>query len=384
MKDKKKLIILIAIAVLVIAGIIVAVIFIPKKNKPTDKTTTTTTATIADEITIKFDTKDGEKIEDMKVKKGEKVTLPSANKEGYTFDKWVDDKNTEYTTEATFENDVTLTAKYTEIKADAKTVKVTYDSKGGSKVSATTYECKDDSITIKLPKAPTKDGYNFVSWADKNGKVILTGAKLTCENITLYANWEAKKTEEVKNTEEVKKTEEVKPAEKKPTCPEGFTLNESTKKCTSQKNPEYYCNDGYKNSTVDNTVCYKYVKSPDKVTCKDGRYHYEQSSTGGGTMHFCATELASYTGAKTQCEGAGGHLLSNNHCVKNAEPVSNGSLKFECYSSTFREGSALASGEKDGCYDLKQRTYGCKNAGEGYSMNYTYGKCVKTVDAELK
>ena len=57
----------------------------------------------------------------------------------------------------------------------------------------------DCDTELELPTAPTKTGYNFVSWVDKNDTPILDGALLTCSDITLYANWE-KVTEKIKVT----------------------------------------------------------------------------------------------------------------------------------------------------------------------------------------
>ena len=74
---------------------------------------------------------------------------------------------------------------------DPKTYTVTFDSKGGSNVESIKVECEKELV---LPTNPTKEGYEFVSWIDKNGKSILNGALLTCEDVTLYADWK----EEVK------------------------------------------------------------------------------------------------------------------------------------------------------------------------------------------
>ena len=94
---------------------------------------------------------------------------------------------------ANLKKNIVLTAKWEEKTPDKKYIKITYDSKGGSKVKADEFECVNDSYTIEsFPKNPTKDGYTFRAWEDKHGKVILTGAKLTCENITLYAAWDKK------------------------------------------------------------------------------------------------------------------------------------------------------------------------------------------------
>lgn len=370
--DKKKKIIIIASCIVAVIVIGLVVFFLTKDDKKNNDTPKPTPAVAKESFTISFDTDGGEKLEDLKVEKGKEFTLPTPTKKGYTFDGWyLDDKKVDNS--YTFTKDVTLVAKWTE---ETKTLKVVFDSNGGSKVKDMTFTCVDGAATLKNLPTPTKENYDFRAWEDKHGTPILNGASITCDgDLKLYAAWEAK---------EEPSTPKTPTKEKTWTCPDGYTLNESTKKCKSEKTPEYYCDDGYKNSTVDNTVCYKYIKEPDKIECKDGRYHYTQNSTAGSVMHFCATDLASYTGAPAACQGAGGHLLSNNHCVKNAEPVSNSQLKFTCYSNVYRDGSALAPGELDGCYDLKQRTYGCKNAGDGYSYNYSTGKCVRTIDAEYK
>ena len=379
---KKKIIIGAIIFLILAIGVGSYFIFF---NKDDDKPVTNNKD---EKITVTFDSDGGEKVEDMVVKKGSSFQLPETTKEGYTFAGWYNGSKL-YTDDdtASIKKNIVLTAKWEEKEVDPKPVeeeiklKVIFDSKGGSKLKDMTFKCTNGAATINnLPKSK-KDSYEFLSWEDKHGKSILDGASIICEGkeptLKLYAVWEYDGP--VANPEQP--TTVTEPVKTEPTCPDGFEKT-SDNKCVSKRSPEYYCPDGYKNSTVDNTVCYKYLKAPDNVTCKDGKYHYTQTSSNGSTLHFCATELPSYTGSKTYCEGAGGHLLSNNHCVKDVEQVGNSKLNFTCYSSVFREGSALASGEKDGCYDLKQRTYGCKTVGEGYSMNHTTGKCVKTVNPE--
>lgn len=63
---------------------------------------------------------------------------------------------------------------------------VTFDSKDGSKVESITVKCDE---TLKLPENPTKSGYNFITWEDKNGTPIYNDALLTCDDVTLYAVW---------------------------------------------------------------------------------------------------------------------------------------------------------------------------------------------------
>ena len=40
-----------------------------------------------------------------------------------------------------------------------------FDSKGGTEVEKIEVECNKELV---LPTPPTKNGYNFVSWVDKN------------------------------------------------------------------------------------------------------------------------------------------------------------------------------------------------------------------------
>ena len=150
---------------------------------------------------ITFDSNGGSKINPITVICNRKLELPEEpSKKGYTFIKWTEKKDKkdkkddgEETAKEVLDGqllpceDITLIANWEKEKTNTYTV--TFDSKGGSKVSSITVDCDK---TITLPKTPTRDGYTFVSWADINGKVILDGALLYCEDVTLYANWEKK------------------------------------------------------------------------------------------------------------------------------------------------------------------------------------------------
>lgn len=62
---------------------------------------------------------------------------------------------------------------------------ITFDTNGGTEIAS--IEVKNDEI-VKLPEEPKKDGYKFVGWTNKEGKVITKGTKVT-EDITLKAEW---------------------------------------------------------------------------------------------------------------------------------------------------------------------------------------------------
>ena len=113
------------------------------------------------------------------------VTKPSPNptRTNYSFGNWCSDEN--LTTQYTFGNaetsDITLYAKWN--------YKVTYNSNGGSSVSARTYA---HNQSVPRPSSdPTRNGYTFDDWYSDEGlttkfafNTIPSGG-----NITLYAKW---------------------------------------------------------------------------------------------------------------------------------------------------------------------------------------------------
>ena len=168
--NKKKIIIIISIVLgtLLILGL---VLFLVLRNK---------------KITITFDSDGGTTVEVQKIKKGGTITIPESTKEGFTLDGWFIDEQ-RVTSTTTFNKNTTVKAKWTTAKP--KSFKVTFDSKEGSPVEPIEVECNKE---LTLPENPTKEGYIFVSWVDKNETPILDDALLACEDITLYANWQEK------------------------------------------------------------------------------------------------------------------------------------------------------------------------------------------------
>ena len=251
---------IIAIA-LAIIGLIVAIILITgalvfvKDDNSTKNTT----------ITIKFDTAGGNDLKSIKVRKDEATNLPTPVRDGYKFDGWYYDE-TLIDEDYTFKKDITLTAKWVLTTNTPKTYTISFNSNGGSKVKNVIIKCDD---TVKLPSNPTKAGYTFVSWADKHGKVILDGALLTCDDITLYANWE-KNEETTKSTktettvnETYYKKEETK--EGIGECPGGLVVTRNneylckyTKDATSEEITAGKCNDS--EYTLTDNICIKYTK----------------------------------------------------------------------------------------------------------------------------
>ena len=106
-------------------------------------------------ITINPD--NGEGIDTRTITYGQKIgSLPSnPTKEGYEFDKWVDNNGREVTSDTVVTGPITIKAKYNIIKYD-----ITYNYDGGSATNPSKYTIEDE-ITLNNP---TRNGYSFAGW----------------------------------------------------------------------------------------------------------------------------------------------------------------------------------------------------------------------------
>ena len=142
-----------------------------------------TTGSIKNKITIQLSFGDGN-IGSITAKEKETITLPIAVKEGYIFNGWTNESGEIIPSIYVVTKDITLKATWISETADTITIK--FDTDGGSKI--------DDMIvvkgeTLKLPQNPTKEGYKFKTWVDKNETPIYDEA-LLLEDTTLKAVWE--------------------------------------------------------------------------------------------------------------------------------------------------------------------------------------------------
>ena len=141
---------------------------------------------IKEAITITFDTKGGSKIESITIGKDTELTLPKEpTRDGYVFKGWVDKNETPIYDKVQLAEDTTLYAVW-EKDATNNKITITFDTKGGSKIESITIS-KDTELV--LPKEPTRDGYVFKGWVDKNETPIYNKV-LLAEDTTLYAVWE--------------------------------------------------------------------------------------------------------------------------------------------------------------------------------------------------
>ncbi len=134
-------------------------------------------------VTVKFNSNGGTKVDNQKVKKGEKVIEPrNVTKYGFILDGWyINSKKYDFNEEVT--KGITLYAKWKEDTSIPRyTVK--FDSNKGSNVSS---QKVIENQTATAPKNPTRSGYKFVEW-QLNGKKYDFKTKVS-EDITLKAVW---------------------------------------------------------------------------------------------------------------------------------------------------------------------------------------------------
>ncbi len=142
-------------------------------------------------ITIKFDTKTDEQIDDIKIKQGQSIILPIPSKNRSDFKGWSDGKETIKST-TKLKNDVTLAAIvneegliYTVTKDGVNVYVVNFNTRGGYLIKSQWIE---EGKTVKKPDDAIRDGYKFTGWYvndipyDFNSPVV--------HNLTIDAQWE--------------------------------------------------------------------------------------------------------------------------------------------------------------------------------------------------
>ncbi|MBR3490334.1 MAG: InlB B-repeat-containing protein [Bacilli bacterium] len=343
-------------------------------------------------ITITFDSDGGSKVEKMKFKEGTYVELPASTKEGYEFEGWyiveinkndeeyfkVGDQLSDYWTRI-LDDDITVKAKWIELKENETIMTINYDAKGGvisgnnSKTSQEVVKCVDNAYIMENMPTATKEGYRFMAWADKNGTPILDGASLICnETLDLYATYE--------KNEEKQKTAK---------CPTGYELSDN--KCVTTGTVNEKCPSDTK---VDGDLC---IKTNDanagQRQCKeytvaiDGKGH---TWTGKGDYYFygnsygkCAYyKWTAYT-TKSACDAARDIYHSTvwvselNGCyastvMNNYETVCTGDYQF--YSSSDLS-SKFGINDNGKCLRKVAKEKFCDS---GYTL--TAGSCIKTVE----
>ena len=147
---------------------------------------------LLDEVSVSFDCLDGLASVSMTVYEGETVNRPvDPGREGYVFDGWYTDKNCTadslYGFDEPLNNSMVLYAGW---RRAPETVRVLFDSQGGSYIMSQTVMTGEQAVK---PESPERDGYTFSDWytgpdcTEKwDFRNSVTGA------MTLYAGWTRK------------------------------------------------------------------------------------------------------------------------------------------------------------------------------------------------
>jgi len=143
-------------------------------------------------VTVTFNTDGGSKISSVEIEKGSKLKKPTdPTKDGYTFVEWLLNNNS-FNFDIEIINNITLTAKWEEVKEDEVTV--TFNSNGGSSVANKVIK-KGEKVS--KPANPTRTGYTFNGWyLDNKSFNFNTSVE---KDITLTAKWTKNQTSSSNN-----------------------------------------------------------------------------------------------------------------------------------------------------------------------------------------
>jgi len=373
---KKKRIILLSVIALLIIGAIIAIVAINNKDDKKEEPKTVEKVEKKDTITISFETDGGTEVEALTVYKGSKVTLPTTAKDGFNFLGWYDKEDKKIEDETEFNEDTILKAKWEEIKKDAKTMKVSFDTNGGNKINSITMEC---GKPLNLPSNPTKAGYKFLNWTDKKGNKVTKETKLTCADTTLYAKWQKEETKK----EETKKEETTKTW----TCPDGYDID-ANHKCTKKVAAKERCEGNrvyeYQGKCV--TVTYN-VREDTKKSCPKQHVTYMSfaGEVEGKVVNWGVTGCAYYPtndSSQANCESHGFKWVTPEKTCY-VKWISNNTINTCDHLTGYTHLTNPnqfdgVNGLNGGCYPIKDKTKYCeKGTLEG-------GQCKIQIDATEK
>lgn len=182
-----------------------------------------------------------------------------------------------------------------DIEKDIKeAITITFDTKGGSKISSITIN-KDTELT--LPKDPTRNGYVFKGWVDKNETPIYNKV-LLAEDTTLYAVWE-----KVENKKTSSKTEK----------PKTNTNTNNNNSSTNTNKPNQNVNNNTNTNKNENTVLPE-EKPPvvEKTQAEKNDEYRKQLQNKYSVKIAYKNELGNYT-----INGYGSEKLNDDNKINN-------------------------------------------------------------------
>ena len=182
-----------------------------------------------------------------------------------------------------------------DIEKDIKeAITITFDTKGGSKINSITIN-KDTELT--LPKDPTRNGYVFKGWVDKNETPIYNKV-LLAEDTTLYAVWE-----KVENKKTSPKTEK----------PKTNTNTNNNNSSTNTNKPNQNVNNNTNTNKNENTVLPE-EKPPvvEKTQAEKNDEYRKQLQNKYSVKIAYKNELGNYT-----INGYGSEKLNDDNKINN-------------------------------------------------------------------
>ena len=136
--------------------------------------------------TVTFDSNGGSDVAAQSIEEGQKAAKPAdPTKAGYDFKGWTLNGSA-YDFNSAVNGDITLVATWEQQQVQPTVYTVTFDSNGGSAVTAQNIE---EGQKATKPADPTKSGYDFKGWT-LNGAAYDFNTAVN-GNITLIATWEA-------------------------------------------------------------------------------------------------------------------------------------------------------------------------------------------------
>ncbi len=222
------------------------------------------------------------------------------------------------------------------------------------------------NVKLKLPTEPSKAGYKFVVWEDKNGTPIYNDALLS-EDTTLYAKWE--KIEENKTTtKEETKTKKDNKNKVSYYCESGYVLNGTKCTKTETKNATGVCPQGFSAGAWDNDYCTTEMDPEEEYRCIDKNGYKASDAVLDSVTNNCYYKKDYPESNPIYCSNHG-RVYYNGYCYY---------AKFKAEFITYCAGGANVN--SSGMCDLRmKKVFNCEN---GWTLENK--KCTKTIVVDAK
>lgn len=222
------------------------------------------------------------------------------------------------------------------------------------------------NVKLKLPTEPSKAGYKFVVWEDKNGTPIYNDALLS-EDTTLYAKWE-KIEEDKTTTKEETKTKKDNRNTVSYYWERGYVLNGTKCTKTETKNATGVCPQGFSAGAWDNDYCTTEMDPEEEYRCIDKNGYKASDAVLDSVTNNCYYKKDYPESNPIYCSNHG-RVYYNGYCYY---------AKFKAEFITYCAGGANVN--SSGMCDLRmKKVFNCEN---GWTLENK--KCTKTIVVDAK